>query len=311
MSNRFSAFSATFTHAGGDLDLVQHGGQGIAPGMRRAMVRPAGSVDPAAYVNAMAEPRVQLNSRALSTILTNVSLATGLKCTAGAALRYQKRADAGGTFETGLDHLVVASASGFLWVDSIDADIGSDTGAVVNLNYLPYSSDGQTAPLIPTASQSFAAEPSPAFQHVYFLGPAYIAGTPTLMPALARLRINSGLSVEGIIEDGSVFPTSAIIRRRDPSLELTFLKTDMIASTFSHLFGALQSSQIDTYLWKGDTATASGRVAAASSAHCKISAASSNWSPDDITVAAEDDATVTVNVRSLGVLSLSLTSTIP
>jgi hypothetical protein len=311
-NNRFSAFSATFTDAGGDLDLTQLGGQTVQPGMRRAMVRPGGSVDPLAFVNATADPRVQLTSRALLAILTDVSIATGMQCTSGASIRYQKRADAGGTFDAANEdtHMVLSSTGGFLWIDSIDVDIGSDQGAVANLSYMPYSSDGIADPLT-AAVTNLTDQPVPAYLQVYFIGPAYVAGVPTLLPALSRLRINPGLAVEPIIEDGSVFPTGAVIRRRDPSFDLTFLKASMVASPFSHLFGQVQAAQIDVYLWKGDTATVSGRLAAAATSHIKLSAATSNWSPDDISVSAEDDVTVTVSVRSLGVLAQALGSAIP
>jgi hypothetical protein len=90
-------------------------------------------------------------------------------------------------------------------------------------------------------------------------------------------------------------------------IQLTTLKCDTDAAV-SHFLRAA-SGALAVYYWKG--VDAGDRVAVGSSVHVKITAATSAFSDDSVTVSENDDGTTTITILPVGTLAYSVTSTIP
>ncbi len=106
---------------------------------------------------------------------------------------------------------------------------------------------------------------------------------------------------------GAVYPKQGYIARRQPVLRFTTLKADLNA-TVSHFLRAA-SGTVAVYYWKG--VDAGDRTAVASGAHLKISAATSAFSDDSLTVSENDDGNAVITVLPKGSLAYDIASAIP
>lgn len=305
---RYTLYPASFN--GGALTLAQVASQSVQSGKSIMVVRPGGSLDGAANVLSAARPVAQLMSKDLSTILATVSLTAGYYCSSASQLNFQQRT-AGGSFTAAASaaHVTQSIAGGFLSIAEISADSESDIGAQCNLEFVALSSDG-TNPITDAAGAAINGMPTPAFSSVYFHGPAYLGSTK--LEGCVRTRVRPGIAYNARMPDGVVFPmaSASSIVARNPVFEFDFLKLDIVASNIGNMIQNVLGSAVHAYFRKGTTA-AGGRIADASGAHIKISAAAGSWGADSIQVNESDDAVVTVSVMPTGTISLSTTSTIP
>jgi hypothetical protein len=94
-----------------------------------------------------------------------------------------------------------------------------------------------------------------------------------------------------------VFPRLAAssIQQRDPMFELTFLKADISVAEIGSFFLNAASDTISVYFQRGSVNN-EGRIAAATASHQAYNLTASAWGADNLQVAGEDDATVTVRV---------------
>lgn len=311
MSNRYGLYSATFDAGATTLPLTQLRSMGTRPNKSMVTVHPSGNIDPAAHIMSMARPIMQFGSRDLGKIFghtTPVSISAGLFCTDPSTFMYRQRV-AGGAFSSGSDNVTQIVEDGFLHCTEISADSESNDGAQAALEFIALSATGIN-PFTTAASQAVpGALSAPAFSTLFFHGPAYL--NSVALPGLIGTRVRPGISFTSRLADGGVFPTTGLssITSRNPQIDLTFLKIDMIPSTLDMVCAAFATT-LAVYFRKG-AAGAAGRVADATSEHIKISAAAGSWGPDDVSVSDENDVTTTITVMPTGVLSLSAASAIP
>ena len=290
--DRYSLFSASFTHAGGTMDLTQLEQQGLNTGSSIRTIRPGGALAPAAHILSYANPRFRFRTADIYTVLTAMNGNFHLACSGGHVARWQKRL-AGSTFATSTSHLTQTTAKGFLHVVSIDASIDATEGAVMELEYIPLSTDG-TSPITDAISQNFASAPAPAFVSQYFLGGVWNASSQ--VTSLQRASFRPGIQYGMRRADSGVFcqyNCSSIVAFA-PQISLNFLDVGL-PYTMGSQFLSVVGAAIKGYLQRGTTA-ANGRIAAATSGHAKISCTDASWGADDMSVQGEDDGTVTVNV---------------
>lgn len=308
MSNRFSIYSASFTHAGGTLNLRQLSDQSARSNSRVSRVRPGGSLDVAANILSTANPSFGFGTTDLLSIAALVDPATGLYCSGGHIARYQKRLE-GGAFATGTNHMTQSTPRGFLAIDSVAADIDSEDGAQASLGYTALSTDG-TNPVSQALSVNFATAPTPQFSSQYYLGGVWQASSQ--LTGLTRARVSPGLRFDPQRADGGVFARAACssIVARDPSIELTFLNLELLQSVVGSFFLAPTTGNIDVYFQRGTTA-ADGRVAAATASHIRYRAAAGSFGPDDIAVRGEGDGTATLMIMPTGVLAVAVDVAMP
>jgi hypothetical protein len=214
----------------------------------------------------------------------------------------------GGAFATGGSHLTQTTPKGFLHIVSIDVDIDSETGGEAELEYIPLSVAGEN-PITNTVAVSFAAAPVPAYMSQYFMGGQWLGASQ--VEGLTRLRVMPGLTFTSRRSDGGVFPRygASSITAREPSKEMTYLNAalpQVMGSFFTNLLG----STVKSYLQRG-TAVADGRIAVGTASHVRFDVAAGSWGHDNISVADENDALVTVKVMTTGLLAVSLGVAIP
>lgn len=297
-SDRYGLYSASFN---GTFDLAQLREQSISAGSRHRLIRPGGALNPAAHILATADARKRFATPDLLTVFTNVDIANGVACASGSTMRYQKRLPAG-AFATGASHFTVVTAAGFMHIASLGVDIDSETGAECELEYIPLSADG-TNPVAVTGGVNFSTAPIPAYNSIYYLGGVWLGASQ--IESLTSVRISPGIQFKARRVDGGVFPRygASSIVAREPMIELTFLNT-ALPYVMGSLFTVLLGSAIKIYLQRG-TADSDGRIAPATTGHYKITAATGSWGHDQIRVSEEDDATVTVQIRPTGVLTVT------
>lgn len=309
--SRYGIYPASFVHAGGTLNLRQLRGQSIRKNGAFASIRPGGSLDNGAHILSTANPTAGFATRDLSRVFADgsggVSLTTGLYCSGGHTMRWQKRAT-GGAFDTGSVHTTQTTSKGFLNPIQIEADVDSQVGAECTLEYTPLSTDGAN-PITIANSQAISGV-TPLFNSVYYAGGVYLGGSQ--LTGMIRQRALPGIAFSARRADGGVFPRNdcSAILARDPALQLDFLNVGMIVSDITSFFAAALGSAIAMYFQLGSVGN-EGRVAAGSASHMKITASAGTWGAEDISVSGEDDAVVTVTIMPSAPLSLSMSSTIP
>ncbi len=312
MSNRYGLYSANFDAGSTALALNQVRSIGTRSQKQMLSIHPSGSIDPAVHVMSSSRPVVQFVSRDLGTIFgsaTPVSITAGLAVPDPSTFMYRRRTP-GGAFSSASEHLVQLVSSGFLHCTDISADAESQDGAQATLEFIALSAAGRS-PFTLTDDQAIpGALTAPAFNTVYFHGPAYLNGVA--LPGLISTRVRPGLDFRARLADGATFPLYAAssINARRPMIELSFLKLDMLDSVIGAMTTAAFATTLAVYYWKGSTNN-EGRVAAATAEHLKISAAAGSWGPEDVTVSENDDGTTTIAVMPTGTLSLSAASAIP
>ena len=300
--DRYSLFSASFTHAGGTMDLTQLEMQGLNTGSSIRTIRPGGALAPAAHILSYANPRFRFRTADLFTVLTAMGSNMFLYCSGGHVARWQKRSP-GGTFATSTAHLTQATSKGFLHVVSIDASIDATEGAVMELEYIPLSTNGLN-PITDTTSVNFASAPAPAFVSQYFLGGVWNASTQ--VTSLSRASFRPGVNFIMRRADSGVFclDGASSIGSYSPQISLNFMDVALPYSMGSQ-FLSIVGAAIKGYLQRGTTA-ANGRIAAATSGHAKVSCTDASWGADDMTVQGEDDGSVTVAVYPTSALTPAL-----
>lgn len=301
-SDRFGLYSASFTHAGGTLDLQQLREQSVNTNSRFKIIRPGGGLNPAAHILSTANPTKRFYTSDLVTALTTIDIASGLACSGGSVMRYQKRTP-GGAFATGGSHLTQTTPKGFLHITGISVDIDSEDGAEAELEYVALSSDG-TNPVTNTESVNFAAAPVPAFMSQYYLGGQWLDSTQ--VESLVALRVNPGIVFQARRVDGGVFPRygASSIVARNPQKTMSYLNAALgsqMGSLFANALGATVKS-----LLQRATTSADGRLAMASTNHIRIDVAAGTWGHEDIRASGENDAVTNVTIRPTGTLSVAL-----
>jgi len=301
--NRYSLYPASFVHGGGTLSLIQINAATADPGSQMDEIIPGGLVDRQAVIMATARPSCTFSTADLATVLGTVSPTAGLNCTGACKLHYQQRADQG-VFSGGSNNIQIAATKGFLMPSRITAS-GSGQ-ATCDLMFYPLY-DGTNFPLIATNGVSLSSAPTPAYNSVFYQGPVYVNSAQ--IEGLISVSVDLGLRYSTILPDGYVFATQGSIVARTPTISLTFLKADMVATNIGSMFIGSLAGTIAVYFARG---VAGGtRVANATTSHCKISAATGALGPGSVSVTGEDDATVTVTVWPTAALAVSVASAIP
>lgn len=308
MSSRYGIYTADFVHDGGTLALTQLRGQGLRRGAGITTVRPGGSLDPAAHILSSGNPSAGFATRDLATLLGGLSLTTGLTCSGGHVMRYQRRAIGG--FAGGTTNVTQTTARGFLNPVEISVDQESENGAEATLEYVPLS-DAQEAPVSSASGVNFSAVTAPAFNSVFYLGGAWLGAAQ--LPSLSRIRVAPGILYAANREDGGAFAKygCSFIRSRTPVIELTFFNVGLAPDVIGGMFAAALSSTLSVYFQRGLGPSNIGRVAVGTAQHVKVSAAGGIWGPEDISVSEEEDGRMTVLVQPTGALSVSTASAIP
>ena len=244
-----------------------------------------------------ADPEVTIKTRDVKTLLDATGVTLGLGGITAATLRFQQRAD-GSSYQSGSNHMTYTATAGYLKPSRLSADQDSRDGAELEAMFFPLW-DGSTKPLVVNVSQSLSV--SPAFNQLYYLGPAYLNGSE--IGGVVGVDVDFGIDYRVVRENGEAYARKGVVAGASPKISIRLLKAAYAATTA--LFGYALPGTLAVYFQKG--VHGSDRVAAATAGHIKITAASGDMTPSQIRVANEDDATVTLEVLPTAALGYSTT----
>lgn len=204
-------------------------------------------------------PRQTFTSPALAVAIAVCSFA-GLEIAAGVDM-YFTQYDGIGT-AAGNVHIKIAISDGIILLDSLSAS--ETTEATANYTIYAISPDGSTAPMIIT--QNNAAPSTGVLSEVFFSGPVVIGGTTYETTAI---DFQGNWQVGHVPTSGHTYPTRAQMEQGDPKFNITL--ADLSAATAITASG---SAEDDTAIFfRAGAEGGDGRVADASLAHLKVSAA--------------------------------------
>lgn len=300
-TTRYSIHSALFNSSG--LTIAQMGSQSFDPGQTLDEIIPGGALDRGAVIVGSTNPMVSLSTRNLTTVFGTVSPTVGYNCTGSSVFYYQQRASGGG-FTGGSTFITVTAAKGFLQPMRLSASSGGTQAANLDLTFHALF-DGTNIPLVQAGSAASGA--APGFTSAFYLGPVYVNSGQ--LEGVTSTDVDFGIQFDKIWPDGNIHPTSGSITSRTPVFSATFLRQEMIDSTIASFFSAVAAGTIAFYYYKG--ANGSGRVASATTEHCKVSATAGVLTPDRCSVTGNEDGTVTVTARPTTAIAISVASAVP
>ena len=172
----------------------------------------------------------------LLAIGTNTFISVGLYIAAGTITIPGKVRTAGGLFVSGANNVGLTGAKALIVPTSFEASQDADfaTGAF-DIHWL--SSDGQTKGCDDAVTTTLGAQ---AFGSEYALGPCYI--NTVLVDGVQSFRVTPGIEVtKPPLGSGSVFPTNAMIKKVEPTIQITVNDFDAVAATIGD-FTAMTSA---------------------------------------------------------------------
>lgn len=300
--SRFSMYPFSCTIAGPTaFNLQQLDRFNLSVNAQQASIIPGGAVDVACTHMSNADPMVEIGTRDCLTFLTACSPSAILPFTAGVG-RAQKR-DENGTFLTSTNHETYNIAKGVLVPGSISASQDDQEGAMLSLAaHILY--DGTNLPVTRSTGVDFSSAPAPACISRYFLGPIYIDATQ--IANIERASIDFGVNYAAKGFNGSPYPTEGAIITRTPTISLTSSALAIDAAV--SMFLRAMSGDVRVFFQKG--VHGSDRVAAASSAHLKISATGGTWGTESVTTQGNEDGSVTCRITPTSALAVAVASAI-
>lgn len=197
-----------------------------------------GHVDPTYVAVGSQSPKITFTSSAVARILTLAGISGLWIGAAGdtAAYAWFRALDEGGTRKTGANHIKLTMAKAMLVPRTLNAP--SEGEATLDMELLPYSSDGSTAPISIGTSQSLAARPGGQADERFVAGPAAINGTT--INGVQNTTIDFGIELIVKGGDGHVFPTFMAIQSRAPKITIQTVDVSVL-NTFG-ISGTVQSS---------------------------------------------------------------------
>lgn len=296
------AFNADTTFTLGNVQT-----QSLSPGAELMVARTGGSLDPSLVAAAYIEPKAQISTPDLATLLgaSGVSLRFGKAFSTAWKLQFQARASLGGAGDflgTG-NHLVASGTKAFLVVDSLTADTDNKVGASAQCSLLPVSVDGQTTAMTIAADASLSG--SIALGKTFGLGPVLCEGLTGGLGGVQKVTINTGLQPRPDRENGLTFPTRYTLGPRNPMFEVD-AKNGAIAALLGIISGA--STGMTVYFQR--MAHGSDRYGFEASEHVAVGFSTGAYTTREIGVDNEGDAITRLTATITGVLSWSVDTAI-
>lgn len=254
----------------------------------------SGGIAPQALFVQEAQPRIQLVTTDLYTLLTNFSISGGYHLEGTCHFPQIERAN-GGTFEATSNLYSLAEIMGI--ITSITAE--GTAPAQANVDIMAISADGTTAPIQTSTGATLSAQ---AFVHEFSLGSAKIASTA--IPGLTGVNINPGMAVLARLYNGLPYPQETFIQMVQPSITFTFEKTDLQSTV--GMFAAIAST-VTAYLRRrspGGTHVANG-----TGSHISFTLTGGITVSDAVQASNQDAGTFSITCHGK-TLATSLTATI-
>ena len=269
---------------------------------------PVGLVKPSQYVTSRVRPEFRIRTRDINTILGTVDFNTGHCFDNTSTFFVQEREDCG-TFISDTNQSGRTTENGFMFVESITADLDSADGAIMTLRYVPLW-DGTSADIIASPSNlDPVASVTPLYTSGFFLASPFHNSAE--IKGVTSVTLNTGIQIQPAPEVPGAYDRLVSIVRYEPEFTFRCLKIDEwdskkfsgfpITSEFAFYFQA-----IDTTNAVGD-----GRVARATASHVKISCATGKITVRNLSFDGTDDVVSEVTVRPTGAVTAATATAIP
>lgn len=274
------------------------------PGVQQMVMTAGGNVTPTSRALSHADPKINITTADLATLLGLVSPSTGLKVSSAWEGQYEKRAD-GGVYSGSGSHVTLNGTNGYLCINAINAEQDNVQGADAEVEFHPLSSDGMSVPVTVNLSQSLAGSPDVPAR--FALGPVYANGTEI---AATKANIQFGKKVGGKRAGGALFLRTVNVEERLPGIEITVIDPTLCdEAKLNYFLGAMSGTGVVVYLLKVNPGA--GRVDGATGAHISFSCASGVWVMTGQQASAQGDVMTTFRADLTGVITVSTTATIP
>jgi hypothetical protein len=220
-----------------------------------------------------------------------VALNTAAFCNSGLAVLGStitiplKVRDNGGGFVTGSNFVAISGSNVFAVPTQFEATQDGDF-ATCQMDFHWLSADGFTKGADDATGQALGAQ---SFNAEFALGPAYINGT--LIDGVQSVRVTPGIEVvKPPLGSGSVWPTYAMIKTVQPTIEITVNDFDAIAATVGD-WTAMTSANI--YFRR----RADSGVYSSSSDNIRFTFAAGLTDTNSVSVSNQDDGSATITLH--------------
>lgn len=215
--------AAVHTATLGSLSLKQIESSNVSWNGQPVELNASGAVDVSEYLGGPGDYRASFESTDLGGIAAVSGFATsGIAISGGTILiPYQVRANLS-TFASGANHYAISGTNGLATLDSINLPASGNATASIGVVLL--SSDGVTAPVTVSATESLTAETPNA---MYTLGPVAVNGT--VLTQVTGVTVSMGVEVSSPIYQGNYAQEAFIVRRR-PVIDVTTYNLGQLAA---------------------------------------------------------------------------------
>ena len=202
----------------------------LNPGLNTLIAAGGGVVDPTFSALMTAGTVFSFTSRDIGTLLAAAGIA-GAEATTVVA--FLQNLAAYGTRGGASLHTKITIGKAFLVPRTLTATAGGE--ATISYDVIAISADGTTAPIAVLASQTLTE--GGGTSAAFTAGPCSINGTAL---TVASITVDFGLDVRPVIDDANVYPTSAYIANRRPTISIS--SPDMAALATITAAGVVQSA---------------------------------------------------------------------
>lgn len=259
----------------------------------------SGGVDPDAHYLVQATPQVMFTSGDLDGVIDGFTSNERLAIASGTiTVPYNLRAN-GGTFASGTAHDTLDGTDALFVIQSYTASQGEADGSSVSIAGYFISTDGETAPVSVSTSQTLS---SAAYNATHKLGPVTVNGSA--VSGITRVTVNTGITVENEFVEGDTYPTANYITRRAPTIDIT----GRYMSLFTTL-GPIFTTQTACVVKFRKRAVGGTVVSGATSAHLSFTAADGIVSVDQVAASGNAAGEVTLRLHCEA-LTIASTATI-
>ena len=307
---RFGGYPAEFGYATGEttlsMNLKHLEAWELTPNNMVGVQHPPGSIDPAAFLMSRTKPSYRMRSPDLATIFGTVGFMSGKCFDRDSNFYLQERADCG-TFLTGATHIGRRVHKGFMYLDSISAELESQDGAMANMIFHPLWNEVDAC--VQHISATALPITTPGFVSSYFLGPIFKSGVQ--IPGVMSQTWTPQIRFQSTPHSPHHADTHGSIIQRDATFTVRCLKLDEFDSYAET--GTNISDVWDFYLQQADAtnANADGRIAAANAVHAKVSFQSGRMEIRNTSYDGVEDAGMEIVFTPSGAVTFSLTGVIP
>lgn len=266
-----------------------------SPNLEKLLARYSGAVSPDDAFIISADANASFETFDLKGVLNSMSLTGGLFVTSGSVVIPYRKRSPGGTYAA-INSSVHTTASGSKALAIPTAfNFPSKGAASVSVQVIFLTPDGVAAGMVLNVNQTLTAQSG---CNVYGLGPVALDGVG--LAKINSVTINTGINVERVNHNGSVWPDEVFITTVEPTI---VLNTDDLALIGAYDGGGLLATGLELGIRRR---TSGGTYYDDTSAqHVKFTCASGIVTPNDLSADGTSLASTGLTISGLGATAIA------